>query len=87
MAHSGVTIKINVKDLKAFRIAYTALRDIVNAEPDESDADFRDRRYGIGREIAEDAIAEIDGIGLVPNPPEKLPAECPPGFRVPEKKP
>lgn len=23
---------------------------------------------------------------LLPNPPESLPAECPPGFRIPEKR-
>lgn len=60
MTDERLTIKVAVKNLDAFRVAYVALLSIVAAEPDSDDPDTRDGRYGIAREIAEEALGKID---------------------------
>lgn len=60
MASGSITVKLKAEGVQAFALALYALREIVQAEQETNDADTRDRGYGIGREIAEDALARID---------------------------
>lgn len=57
-------IRIKVENLKAFTLAIEALHEIIGVEAETNDPDTALRSFGIGREIAQDALDEIEAMGV-----------------------